>query len=345
MKTVKGLKGVKRRILIGTHSNIFHIGEVVAISILCIAHEDDEIVIIRTKKYEELEKCDYVVNMGEGNGENGRYGHYHRVNEKRKDGSVFGNAGFVWRDFGDQIIKKLFDKEILKNKKVIEKMFVTAEIARGTVNEQVKLKVDADLIQNVDMHQNGIKLEKDFNYIHSFLPKWYVEESYETLFDEVLEITQKIVKRYIIKKIDEVLAQDEINNRLTYGFYGNKRLKNNILEIPKQHMPWINVVIDYNNNIMQDKNIKEKEQKIVQFVMFPYHRGGWAAQCVPSNKKNIFEKIVPFPKEWAGESTNLPKITGVNDAIYCHKTAFFVRAASREGIIKLCMLAQKLYNK
>ena len=94
MKTVKSLKDVKRRILIGTHSNIFHIGEVVAISILCLAHEKDEIVIIRSKKYEELEKCDYVVNVGEGNGENGRYGHYHKTIEKRKNGNLYGNAGF-----------------------------------------------------------------------------------------------------------------------------------------------------------------------------------------------------------------------------------------------------------
>ena len=91
MKTVKSLKDVKKRILIGTHSNIFHIGEVVAISILCLAHEKDEIVIIRSKKYEELEKCDYVVNIGEGNGENGRYGHYHRTIEKRKKWK------FVWK--------------------------------------------------------------------------------------------------------------------------------------------------------------------------------------------------------------------------------------------------------
>lgn len=345
MKTVKSLKDVKRRILIGTHSNIFHIGEVVAISILCLAHEKDEIVIIRSKKYEELEKCDYVVNVGEGNGENGRYGHYHKTIEKRKNGNLYGNAGFVWRDFGDKIIEEIFNKDILKNRRVIEKMFVNTETAKELVNKQVKKMVDEDLIQNIDLHQNGIKLAKDFNYVHSFLPKWYVEESYEDLFDETLEITNKILKRYIIKKIDEVLASEEINNRLTYGFYGNRFLKNNIVEIPKQHMPWLNIVIDYNNNIKEDKNVKDKKEKTVEFVMFPYHRGGWAAQAVPSSKKNIFEKIVPFPKEWSGETVNLAKITGVNDAIYCHKSCFFVRAGSREGVIKLCQLAKKLYSK
>ena len=345
MKTVKSLKDVKERIKIGTHDNIFHIAELVAISILCLAHEENEIVIIRNKKYDELQKCNFIVNVGEGNGENGKYGNYHKVEEKRPNGNLYGNAGFVWRDFGKSIVEKILSEDILKNKKIIEKMFITIENAKKTVIESVKIKIDEDLIQNIDLHQNGIKLAEDFEYVHYFLPKWYENEDYNELFNEVLEITKKIMKRCIIKKIDEVLASEEINNRLTYGFYGNRCLKNNIIEIPKQNMPWLNIVIDYNNNIKEDKNIKNKKEKTVEFVMFPYHRGGWAAQCVPSSKKNIFEKIVPFPKEWAGETENLKKITGVNDAIYCHQSCFCIRAGSREGVIELCLLAQKLNKK
>lgn len=343
MKTVKSLKDVKKRIVVGTHSNIFHTGEIVAIAIICLAHEENEVIIVRTKKIEELKNSDidFVINVGDG-----KYGHHNKVIERRANGNLYGNAGLVWRDFGEIVVEKIFEKDIIKNKDVIERIFGNINIAREKIKESITKKVDEDIIQKIDMHQNGIKLaDHPFRYIHAFLPKWYGREKYDVLFEQTLQITKAIFKRCVIKEIDEKLAEEEISNKLSYGFYGDNFLKNNILEIPKQNMPWLNIVIDYNNNIKEDKNVKDKKEKTAEFVMFPYHRGGWAAQAVPSSKKNIFEKIVPFPKEWSGETVNLAKITGVNDAIYCHKSCFFVRAGSREGVIKLCQLAKKLYNK
>ena len=48
-----------------------------------------------------------------------------------------------------------------------------------------------------------------------------------------------------------------------------------------------------------------------------------------------------FSKKWAGQTNDLAKISGVDDATFCHNSCFFVRAQSRYGVIKLCNLAMK----
>lgn len=105
----------------------------------------------------------------------------------------------------------------------------------------------------------------------------------------------------------------------------------NILELPNQIIDWVDNVITRNDNA----------EIPIDFVIFPYPAGGWAAQCVPKSLKEKFSQRVPFPKEWAGQNNDLPEITGVTGAIMCHNGRFFIRAREKKEAIKLCELAME----
>jgi uncharacterized UPF0160 family protein len=57
-------------------------------------------------------------------------------------------------------------------------------------------------------------------------------------------------------------------------------------------------------------------------------------------EKNIFRNRKDFPKAWAGlRDKELQKISGVSDAVFCHRGLFLAVAKSKEGAIKLAQIA------
>lgn len=105
---------------------------------------------------------------------------------------------------------------------------------------------------------------------------------------------------------------------------------NGILELPSQTIEWVETVIAINHST---------QTKQVNFVIFPYPNGGWAAQCVPSSLTNKFSQRIPFPKKWAGQTNKLPEISGIAGATFCHNGCFFVRAKTKKAITKMCQIA------
>ena len=48
---------------------------------------------------------------------------------------------------------------------------------------------------------------------------------------------------------------------------------------------------------------------------------------------------IQLPAEWAGEAENLPEISGVPSATFCHNGRFFARAKEYADIMRMCKLA------
>lgn len=111
---------------------------------------------------------------------------------------------------------------------------------------------------------------------------------------------------------------------------------NGILQIPSQTINWLEPVIKINNICSSDLAIN--------FVIFPYSDGGWAAQCVPPSLDEKFNQRISFPSSWAGQTDRLPEISGVKDALFCHNGCFFARASSKESIIEMCFLATESFR-
>ena len=77
------------------------------------------------------------------------------------------------------------------------------------------------------------------------------------------------------------------------------------------------------------------------FIVRPNNDKQWSVRAIPI-KIGSFENKKQLPKSWAGKMEGtLAQITGVSDAIFCHRNCFLARAQSKEGVLKLAELAVK----
>ncbi len=88
---------VSHKILLhfGTHSKMFHCDEVVGISILEMAHQEQDIQIVRTRDLDILRTLDIVIDIGGGEFDH----HMQGFNLCRPTGEKYASAGLVWRKF------------------------------------------------------------------------------------------------------------------------------------------------------------------------------------------------------------------------------------------------------
>ena len=298
---------------IGTHSGIFHLDEVVAISLMNLYNDEQHVTVIRTRDPNELKKCHMLVDIG-----GGKFDH-HQIggNGKRENGPAYASAGLVWKEYGEEIIIDL------------------AEIAGFQLDDtqvgNIFTTIDEMYIQPVDAIDNGYKGDASlFEYITAFLPDWKSsnDNAFNEAFREAVTATTLILRKLITKTIEEEYSYCWIMSSL----HANN---DKIFELPAQTFPWNEPIIDYN----------AFHYNVVDFVIFPYPAGGWAAQCVPPSRDKIFEQRIPFPKEWAGQTTNLPQISGVLGATFCHNNCFFVRASTKEAVMLMCKKAIEAFEE
>ena len=304
-------------LIIGTHSGTFHADEVLACAMLALSGSYKEIWVVRTRDPEILSKCHIIVDVG-----GGEYDHHSRPRH-RSSGGIYASSGLVWRDFHTLILSRI--KKDYFNKKEIN----LQEVYEGFDSETVKV---------VDFEDNGVLCDKKniFSFIPIFNPqvKDPKEKDYNLEFLWVLLPTIAVLERALIAYMAKVYTR-----KIVWERYNNpKTFHKNILEIPSQNCDWLETVLEINAKATD-------ESKKVYFVIFPYPIGGWAAQCVPPSLEEKYNKLIPFPKEWAGLSVeDLRTISNVATAIFCHLGCFFVRAEKKADIIKICRIAANQYK-
>lgn len=298
----------KLRLVIGTHNGIFHIDETLAVVIMELAFPDCSILVVRSRDASVLSTCDVVFDVG-----GGIYDH-HSVgfNIRRPTGELYASAGLAWREHGEKVIRN-----------------IAAKLGAYLTDEDVKAikeEIDHQVFLPIDMEDNGEKTSTHlFSSISYFLPSWLEEQDFDSAFmqaeSNARETLYQIVKTMVSKHASKYYLEERFSSA-TDG----------VLEIPAQTMPWKENIVTYN---------KDHDNK-VKFVIFPYPDGGWAAQCVPPSMEKEFDQLVSFPAEWAGvDLKTLRTVSGISDALFCHRGRFFVRAASKESVIEMCRIAMK----
>ncbi len=309
IKIVKERKN-KDDIVIGTHDGIFHCDEMIAISILSILYDKD-IYVIRSRDIDMLNDNDcLLVDVGLG-----EYDHHQKGgNGSREDGFKYASAGLIWKRFGKEVIFKL--SNVLNEKDVLE----------------IFNNIDKEVIEKVDILDNGEgETNSLFDYSEYFLPLWNSNIEYDDKFEECINLTRNILKNVIDSFIASYLAKREVKKYINDPKYHI----NNILIIPIKNLPYLDVVLDYNDN----------HEDSIDFIAFSYYENGYAVKCVPFSRENIFSKRIPFPEEWAGQTEKLASISGIKSAIFCHNERFFARAEEFDDIINLCDAATRIYLK
>ncbi len=287
---------------VAVHSGKFHADDVFAVAILSL-YLKKPIKIIRTRDPKVWADADYVFDVGrEYDPKRNRFDHHQEsFNLKRENGAPYSSAGLAWKYFGEKIAG----------------------------SKEVWQKIDKEIIQPLDIEDNGVELYKSnfegiapysfFDYLDAYNSTWK-EKREDSLKEFKLAVAEakKMLEREIKRLQDESLGEKYVED--VYKKTSDKRI----------------IVLD--NNYSWEKVLVRYPEPL--FVILPdLDNDSWHAHAVGLKEFN-FKNRLDFPKNWAGkENDDLAKITGVKDAIFCHKGRFIAVAKSKEGAIALAKLA------
>lgn len=137
----------KKKITIGTHNDIFHQNDVVAVALLSIIHGNN-VTVKRTRDPNILVTCDYVVDVGGGEFDH----HMPGKNGVRENSTPYASSGLVWEKFAYDILEALG--------------------CPGNSFYDAKKRVDEKIIEPVDKIDNGYMDNSIFAFIPLFIPNW-----------------------------------------------------------------------------------------------------------------------------------------------------------------------------
>ena len=306
MRFLKNFMEIKNNKLV-THNGSFHADDVFACAAFALMFEKrgESFKVERTRDMEIIKNGDYVFDVGGvyDPSEN-RFDHHQKEGAgERENGIPYSSFGLMWDKFGEEISGSQKAKELLEKK----------------------------IVEPIDAFDNGLSLVEKKSEItpyliqHMFIamhPTWKEDESlgYE-MFLKSVNIAKEILSREIIK-IKAELEAEEI-----------------LLEIYKNTTDKRIIVLDRKYPYEEILN-RFPEPTYVIFERRDENKF-WEAEAVRDDFKSFVNRR-NFPKAWSGLSgKELQKVTGVEDAVFCHKGLYMVIAKSKEGVIKLAELGLK----
>ncbi len=300
----------KKRKLLVTHSGAFHADDVFATAILQIYLEKSGTgyKVIRSRDEADFARGDFVYDVGGiYDASKNRFDHHQTGKAGMRENEIYYAAcGLVWKKFG---------KDLAGEEKIADYL-------------------DKKVFQAIDAVDNGQDISKPvfagvFPYsipsvVGAFNPSWTEETIAEDdQFKKAVVFAREIIEREIIQAKGYFEAEKDIMK--SYETAKDRHLI--IIEKPYLRSEILRILTRYSDP--------------VYFVYPKRHDGGWKIECVRKYFET-FESRKLLPAKWAGlKGEKFAKVTGVEDAIFCHDGLFFASAQSREGAI---MLAKKALN-
>lgn len=287
---------------IATHNSNFHADDVFAVATLAILYP--EFKVVRTRETEVIKKADIVVDVGMMYDANlGRFDHHQSGGAGvRENGIPYASFGLIWKHFGEKV----------------------------TGSKSIAALIEHNLVLSIDALDNGVALSKPeypgiseyniTNVINSFLPQ---DES-ENL-DECFGRAVTFAKELILREVEGARREAEEAQYLRDLAARNAGDPVLILE---RFMRGKDVLIEFPG---------------ILFVVFP-GRVSWGDDkwYVKTVRRNLtgFESKKLLPEEWAGKvDRELAQVSGVSDAVFCHRGRFIAAARSKEGAVGLARKA------
>lgn len=289
-----------------THDGSFHADDIFAATTLSILLEirGENFEIIRTRDEEIINKGDYIFDVGGIYDEQLNRFDHHQIGGagKRENGIIYSSFGLVWQKFGVEIAG---EKEIA-----------------DFIEQKIVIPVDAndngiDLYKTNFMNVSPYTLQDVFAI---FSPTALEDLEKDEQFKKALALAKEILAREIKKAKDQI----EIT-KIIKGFYEKSKDKRVVvIDEPK----------------VSRYEIWDALQSFPEPLFVVYgDNEDWSVVAM-RKEENSFGNRKDFPKTWAGlRKKELQNITGVSDAVFCHKNLFLSVAKSKEGAIRLAELA------
>jgi len=299
-----------------THDGSFHADDIFACAALSILLEKkgETFEIIRTRDEEIIKNAkeneSYVFDVGGIYNENlNRFDHHQKdFKEKRGNGILYSSFGLVWKKFGEELCGSIDIANI----------------------------VDEHLVQPIDSIDNGISIYTskipgifpyDISYIVSIFNLSFndIESDPYNKFIKFLPFAKNILLNEIKKSKDQEYIEKYIFSVV------EKKDKDSKILILDEYIQRVEI------------NIQTIKYKDILFVVVPSDKKfkSWKVLAV-STSINSFENRKNLPSSWSGlKDEEFQNVSGVSDALFCHRGLFLAGATSKEGAIKLAELALK----
>ena len=283
-----------------THNDRFHADDVFATAALQLLFGDKITEIIRTRDEEIFSTGDVVYDVGGVfDSEKNRFDHHQAGYNEVREN------GIPYSSFG--LIWRKWGEEICGDKEA-------ANI------------IDEKLVQVIDAGDNGFATHdaRDESYssypidsmVRSFGPTWKEEDDFDKRFLEVVAFAKQILVREIVNANHTVEAMPVIQK--AYDDAEDKRLL-----IVEEYTPFGSFFKDHPDTLYVVTRNKEK-----------------ASWRIVTIQEKGFTNRKDLPQTWAGlRDEELQKVTGVEDAIFCHRGLFLAVAESQEGALKMARIA------
>lgn len=286
-----------------THSGTFHADDVFAVATLQLAYGIEEVRIVRTRDETVIATADIVVDVGGVYDVTTlRFDHHQIGAPVRTNGIPFAAFGLVWQTYGEQVSGSVA---------------IAAEVERKIV-----LAVDADDsgIVLADARNRDIPTFELDQVIRSFVPVRSSDDNIDEAFMQAVEFARGLLTRLIVKKTADVEMEKVVAE--TYDSAADKRCL--IFTVPVSS----GICIDY------------PEVEVVVMPEDHTENTNWTVSTI-RKERHSFEARSNFPESWRGlRGAELVAVSGITDAIFCHKAGFIFVVGSREGAIKAAEFAR-----
>lgn len=277
-----------------THSGAFHADDVFAVATLQLAFGVDEVTVIRSRDAAVIATADIVVDVGGVYDVAAqRFDHHQNGAPVRANGIPYAAFGLVWQTYGEQVGESLAVATALEKK--------------------IVLAVDADDngITLTDVRDADIPPFELAQVIRSFVPERGSDANSDEAFFEAVVFVRGLLSRLIVKKTASLAMEAVV--AANYAAAVDKR------------------VLVFTESVSAGACIDYPDVMVVVMPDNPAINQNWLASTVRV-AQDTFDARVYFPESWRGlRDAELAAVSGIPDAIFCHKAGFMFVAASREG--------------
>jgi uncharacterized UPF0160 family protein len=300
IKEIKKLNNMTK--IIATHHGKFHADDVCAVSALALLI-DGPIEVIRTRDTELLAKADFVVDVGGVFDEKKNCFDHHQEEGagERENGIPYAAFGLVWKTYGEKLCGSL-------------------EVAKI---------IDKDMVSYIDATDNGFgvfftKFENINVYgfdslVNAFVSTWKEEDrDLDVAFAELVRFTKALLAREIMRVRAKVEAKDFVEK--AYENAEDKRI----------------IVLDGQYPAC---DFLSRHPEPLYFIRPRIIDNKWSLETVRDDSRSFVNRK-DLPKAWsAKKDAEFAEISGVPDAVFCHKNLFLAVANSKDGAIALAKKA------
>lgn len=304
-----------------THSGKFHADDVWAVATLAILFPEYE--LIRTRDPERIAAADFAVDVGGiWDPPTGRFDHHQKgFAGARASGVAYASAGLVWREFGARCVAWLARRDL-------------DETLEPDQARQIAYAIDADIVQYLDMADNGAARHAPGGYglsavITGYNPNWLEEQqagnpaAAEALrlerFRHAMGFMQEVIANQVRYRVGSLRALEQVRA-------GELHENGRVLVLKNASLPWSGVV-------------RNEMPRVLLVIGYSISEDRYMLNTVPANPET-FEARIDLPAAWAGlRGAELAAVTGVADAVFCHNKRFIAAALSFEGALALARQA------